>query len=212
MDVLSAFRAQAIRVEETTRGIGDGDWSAVGLGEWTIAELVAHLIRAADRIVAYVDLPIEGDKPVCDRVAYLDFGLEGEALQQMASGVAERSRRDAAAIGTASLVATFQTAWRQSAELIRDLPATRLIHTIRGPMALEEYAATRVLELVVHHTDLCRALAVDHANDPGAEEMTEAILRGLLAGDPPDDLTGMPFILAATGRTTHPDPRLPVLQ
>lgn len=212
MDVSEAFSAQATCVEATALTITTDDWPKVGLGEWTVAELFAHLIRAADRITAYADLPVDGDQPSCDRASYLDFGLQGEALRQMAAAVADRSRQDAARIGHAGLVPLFRTSWRQTATLLASSPGDRLIHTIRGPMALEEFAATRVVELVVHHTDLCRALGKECTDDPAAVAMTEEILGRLVDGGPIDGLSGMPFILAATGRDPHPDPRLPVLQ
>ena len=41
--------------------------------------------------------------------------------------------------------------------------------------------------------------------------MTERILRSLLEGDMPGGLAGAAFVMAATGRDPHPDPRLPVL-
>lgn len=204
METLQPFEGAARAVEASIAAVAD--WDAPGLGEWSVAELVAHLVRAADRITHYLDQPVEGDTPVCDRVDYFRFDHRGAA-----PGVADRSRQDAERIGTAALPATFGAAWTDTAAALRREPADRLLTTFMGPMTLEEYSATRVLELVVHGLDLCRALDLPERTDPAALAMTEDILRALLDGDGPEGLEGAAFVMAATGRDPHPDPRLPVL-
>ena len=206
MHEMEAFTAEARAVERTIERIGDEDWTRPGLGEWTVAELVAHLVRAADRITAYVEQPVEGNAPVCDRVSYFDFDHTSAAAD-----VADRSRQDAARIGTRALASSFADAWWSTLQVVEGMPPDRLIATFRGPMALGEYAATRVLELVVHHLDLCRALGIRAATTPEALAMTASILAELLDGDRPETLDDASFVLAATGRDAHPDPRLPVL-
>ncbi len=206
MDITAAFTAEAEAVEATIATITDGDWDRPALGEWSVAELVAHLVRAADRIAAYADEEVEGEGPVCDRVSYFDFDHAAAA-----PGVADRSRQDARRVGSDGLPAAFAEAWRSTADLLAAADPARSIQTFRGPMALEEYAATRVLELVVHHLDLCRALGRCPATTPAALSVTEGILVGLLDGDPPETLDTASFVLAATGREAHPDPRLPVI-
>ena len=204
MDVMKVFGAAATDVEGTLAGVTD--WDAPGLGEWTIAELTAHLIRAAGLITTYLDVALEDPTPLHDRVSYFDFDVRAAAPQ-----VADRSKDDAARIGTDALTRTFGESWRETERQVAGLPAGHPIHTIRGTMAVEEYAATRVLELVVHHMDLCRALGQPLHGDPAALALTESILRGLLDGPPPEGLTGAEFVLAATGRDPHDDPRFPVL-
>lgn len=206
MDTLASFTAAAASVESTLTQIADADWDAPGLGEWTVLELAAHLVRAADRISVYLSVEPDGDQPVCDRVGYFDFDFVGAA-----PGVAERSRDDARRIGRRGLVDAFAGAWRLSAQRASELPPDHLIQTFQGPMALSEYVATRVLELVVHHMDLSRALGVGIDLDAEALAMTGDILLGLLEGDPPEGLVGAEWVLAATGRIPSDDPRLPVL-
>ena len=204
MDTLQPFEGAARAVEASIASVED--WDAPGLGEWSVAELVAHLIRAADRITHYLAQPVDGEVPVCDRVEYFRFDHRAAA-----TGVADRSRADAARIGTDALASTFTAAWTATTAALRTEPADRIVPTFMGPMTLEEYSATRVLELVVHGLDLCRALDVPERTDPTALAMTERILRSLLDGDMPGGLTGTAFVMAATGRDPHPDPRLPVL-
>ncbi|MEE8601694.1 maleylpyruvate isomerase N-terminal domain-containing protein [Euzebya tangerina] len=218
MDVLQAFSAQALAVQQTLRSITPDQWDQPGLGEWSLAELTAHLVRAADRTTHYlaqpVERPVEGSversaeriAPACDRVSYFDFDTAA-----VASDVAARSRADAARIGTDALVSTFAAAWTETAEQVRARSADHLTATLRGPMLLHEYLATRVLELTVHHLDLTTALGVRPSVTDEGVAVTESILTGLLGAPRPEGMDPPSFILAATGREAHPDPRFPVL-
>lgn len=203
--VPAAFASAAAQVEQTLAQVDD--WDAPGLGEWSLAELGAHVVRAADLIRRYLAEPVEGGAPVCDRVSYFAFDLRAAA-----PSIAERSRQEAADIGSERLVEAFADAWRASADVLRAYAPDRLLATFRGPMGLHEYAATRVFELAVHHLDLCRALGrPPHAPDD-AMVVVSQVLDGLLDGPRPDDLADdVAFALAATGREPHDDPRLPVL-
>ncbi len=211
-DVMSAFADQGLTVEATLRRLQPRDFDAPGLGEWTVAELIAHLIRGAGLLATYLDVEVPADaEPACDRVAY--FAFSAEELDEMSAGVAERSRADARSIGTGALVDAFCGSRLRTVERVEDLAPDALVHTFRGPMAVAEYAATRVLELTVHHMDLCRALNLPVTSDPSALAVTVGIIEGLLDGERPADLSDdTAFVLAATGRDPHPDPRLPVLR
>lgn len=207
MQELDAFAAEAAATEATILQIEGDQWGRPGLGSWTVAELVAHLVRAADRIDAYLDLPVEGSGPVCDRVGYFEFDHLAAA-----PGVAQRSREDAARTGVGGLAAAFAAAWRRTVQRCEGLPPDHLLQTFRGPMGLAEYAATRVLELVVHHMDLRQALDLPPAATPEAARITVEVLEGLLDGPRPRNLGRDRFIRVATGRLPSDDPRFPVLR
>ena len=204
---LDAFAREAARVEATVGGIAADAWTAPGLGEWTVAELVAHLVRAADRVAEYLDVRPSASAAACDRVSYYRFDLVAAA-----PAVAQRSRDDAARIGADALPSTFAAAWRRSVERAAALAPDHLLETIRGPMALDEYLATRVLELVVHHLDLRRALELPPAPDPDAARLVASVLEGLLGGPRPRNLGRDRFLLVATGRLPSDDPRFPLLR
>lgn len=204
---LAAFAAEALRVEATLGDIDHAQWPRPALGEWTVAELVAHLVRAADRVDAYLDQPLTADAPACDRISYWRVDLQSEA-----PAIARRAREQASSIGAGALASTFAAAWRRSHERARSLPADHLVQTIRGPMALDEYVATRVLELVVHHLDLRRALDLPPSADPRAARIVAADLEALLGGPRPRNLGRDRFLLVATGRLPSDDPRFPLLR
>ena len=87
-----------------------------------------------------------------------------------------------------------------------------------GPMRLDEFIATRVVEAVVHGIDLTDALDQPCHAGPAALARTADILDDLLARcavpGRPQDLRedDQAWVRAATGRSEHPDPRLPLIR
>lgn len=204
---LAAFETEAPAVESTLKDVPDDAWDRRGLGEWSVKELVAHLVRAVTRVDAYLDADVDAVEPAVDRVGYWRFDLEAEA-----PAVAARAREDAARARPDELVDRFAEGWRTSAARAGALPADHVLATLRGPMRLDEYLATRVLELVVHHGDLRAALDLPPASTPQAEQMTMHLLESLLGSPRPRNLGRDRFIRAATGRIPLDDTRFPVLR
>ena len=207
---VAAFAAECRSIVGTLEGIPADAWDRPALGQWTLHELVAHLLRAITRVPAYLDQPVEGNTDagsLPDRVSYFQMDLAGQA-----PAIAERARQDAASLDRARVVETFTRATQEALGRIGALPVDHVMQTLRGPMLLEEYLATRVLELVVHHMDVRAALDLPPESDPTAARLTMAILEGLLGGPRPRNLGRTRFILAATGRLEVDDPRFPVLR
>jgi uncharacterized protein (TIGR03083 family) len=204
---LDAFAQEAAAVESSLARVPAAAWPRPALGVWTLGQLTAHLVRAATRIDAYLDRPPSASVPACDRVGYFRFDAAGEA-----DAVAERARAYAQSVEPERLVEDFAAGWRRSLERARGRRSDDLVETVRGPMTLDEYAATRVLELVVHHIDVRSALDLPAAATPVARRLTVGILEALLDGPRPRNLGAVRFIRAATGRVAADDPRLPVLR
>src|ERR1700730_12532107 len=83
-------------------------------------------------------------------------------------------------------------------------------------MRLGEFIPSRVVEAVVHGMDLTDTLGQDSVATPGGLVMTAAILDELLArrtvgGRPADLSDDVTWVRAASGRSPHPDPRLPLI-
>lgn len=204
---LRAFAAECEAIESTLSAVAAEAWSRPGLGEWTLAELTAHLIGAAAKVAEYAGQPLPaGAAPACDRVSYWRFDLTAEA-----PAIAARARQRAATLDETDLPVAFSTAWRTSANTVLERGTGSLIATLRGPMLLGEYLATRVLEVCVHHMDVRAALDLPPVATPEAGRFTMAILEGLLGEHRPRNLGRARFILVATGRIPSDDPRFPVL-
>jgi len=83
-------------------------------------------------------------------------------------------------------------------------------------MQLGEFVPSRVLEAVVHGMDLTDALGRPTMATPEGIALTARILDELLArrtvsGRPADLADDVAWIRAASGRSPHPDPRLPLI-
>lgn len=206
MDELLAFTSECRAAEATLTEVGLDAWAGPGLGEWTLHELGAHLVGAAARLAEYAAEPVAGPEPVCDRVGYWRMDLRAQA-----PAIAARARDRAVALPAEDVAAAFGSAWRATAEVVTARDPAALVTTLRGPMRVDEYLATRVLEVCVHHIDVRAALELPPAATPEASKLTMAMLEGLLDGPRPRNLGRTRFILAATGRIPSDDPRLPVL-
>lgn len=202
---LDAFVEECGAIDDTFATIAADAWDRPALGSWTVAELAAHLVRGATRVTAYLPEPVT-DTPPVDRVEYWRFDADAEA-----PAIAKRAVEEAAAAEPASLPGRFSIGWRASASAASDHGPDQLLPTFRGPMRLDEYLATRVLEMVVHHLDVRAALDLPPASTPAAARVAMAILEGLLGEPRPRNMGRTRFILAATGRIQTDDPRFPVL-
>ncbi len=203
---LDAFREECAAVDETLASVAAGDWTRPALGEWDVSQLVAHLLRGVSRVSVYLDIEPDGP-PGVDRVGYWRYDADAES-----PGVAQRAVQEAAKVDAETLPALFTEAWQTSAERAGALPGDHVLPTFRGPMRLDEYLATRVLEVVVHHLDLRRALDRPQASTVAAARLTMEILEGLLGEPRPRNLGRTRFLQVATGRLPSDDPRFPVLR
>ena len=89
----------------------------------------------------------------------------------------------------------------------RAVDPARLLRTrVSAGIRLDEFCATRVLEVAVHGLDLARALDLEPWITPAGADVTTAILRSLLGGDPPAHWDAVAFIEIGTGRRA-PDER-----
>ena len=105
----------------------------------------------------------------------------------------------------------------QAMEAIKATPPDTIGPGFFGPMRLDEFVATRLVETRVHGMDLTDALGAPALRMPrtttmAAEVLDEVLARRAVPGRPAD-LEGddLAFIRAAAGRGEHPDPRLPVV-
>ena len=203
---LNAFVEECQELDETLAGVPTQAWTRHALGEWDVAQLVAHLVRAATRVATYLDFDVSGD-PVVDRVSYWRYDHAAEGPE-----IARRAQEEAAKVDAETLPALFTEAWRTSAERAGEVGDSHVLHTLMGPMRIDEYLATRVLEVVVHHTDLRAARDLPAASTIAAARITMDILERLLGEPRPRNLGRARFLQVATGRLSSDDPRFPVLR
>lgn len=195
---LVAFREECRAVEATLRAAATTDPTGPGLGGWTLADLVRHLIGVAGRLDHLeVQEPAAGRAEV-DRHRY----FEAEPAWSFEEPDPPADEWEA----------RFAEAWRRSARRFEAIGPTALLASPSGTIKALEYLATRVLEVVVHHTDVCSAIDRPRVTTPAAGRITLSLLENLLAGPRPRNFGRTRFILAATGRIAVEDPRFPVLR
>jgi uncharacterized protein (TIGR03083 family) len=177
----------------------------VGLGDWTVRELVAHLGLGIG-LARYVVAAEPGAVP-------LSLGDYVRAYPPASEQIAGMTREIMASFGD-DLVGGFR---RTAAEAFAALDSTpgEVFQARRGPIAREDYLMSRLLELVAHGDDLQRALGRSDAPLlPAAVDAVGAALAGAYeerAGVAPSDASGLPWIRRAAGRVPSDDPQLPLL-
>ncbi|MEJ7585684.1 MAG: maleylpyruvate isomerase family mycothiol-dependent enzyme [Acidimicrobiales bacterium] len=170
-------------------------WDRPGLGEWTVKELAAHTTRALTTIEQYL-AAAPAEVVLSGPVAYFRAAM---AIPDVHTGVAERGRREATSLGDDPVAAIGESAERVRA-LVDATPGDTVCGSAVGGIALDDYLATRVVELTVHTTDLVAALGLDEQVPVPAAAVTLAILAGLAATRP--DRTSV--LRALTGRIDLP--------
>ena len=122
------------------------------LDGWTVGDLVAHVGRGLEALVAAVPAEV-GVRPLTIR-AYV--GTYPEVAGQIASAT-----RALAAETAADPLAALDASWQRTTdalERLADADADLVVAARRGPILLSDLVVTRLLELVVHADDLHRSL------------------------------------------------------
>jgi uncharacterized protein (TIGR03083 family) len=180
------------------------------LPAWSVQLLLAHVVRELDRVTAHLAAPV----PPEPRVSWTSFWTDRTtgAAPPEPETVAERARRFMEQVNGRAVTELWATTCRRALEEAAACDPDRLLQPWPGPMRLDHYLTTRVVEVCVHGLDLRRSLELEAVCTPPARAVTCTVLERLLGGDRPERLDDdVAFVLAATGRTHHPDPRLPVL-
>ena len=174
---------------------------------WDVAHLVAHLHRDFER-VGWALASATDERPDHNRVTYWHYDrAENQAVtQQRAIATVERLGTPAALVDALDAMVAEALALSAAAPPA-PAPVVRLTW---GPvMELDEFLATRWLELVVHSLDLTTALGVvDCVSAEGVAVVVDIL--DSLAGRPLSaELAGAgldapAYIRAATGRTGLP--------
>lgn len=206
---LGALRAEALALRPALDALPLDTWSRpTRLEAWNVRQLLVHLTRAYDRIVAYVRAP----EPLELDLGWLDYYRTAMA-EARPTEVAQRTIEQAGDRTPTDIVSAYQTATDTAVQVAEEAGPGRVIQSPFGPIRLDHYLTSRVVEATVHGLDLRAALDLEEVATPLGLSVTAAVLDGLLGGPRPVDLDrdDLAWILAATGRHPHDDPELPVI-
>ena len=177
---IAAIRAEATALAHVAAELTDTELARPShCPPWTVAELLAHVIIAVNRIgqaMATAD-----DSPAIDPMVTATGYYRPD--QRFSAAVnADRvatAQALAARLGSAATIAAeLDRSWRHGSQLLEQAPAKRIIRTRHGDrMLVTEFATTRVVELGVHGLDVAAGLAREPWLTPQAAEiLTELML------------------------------------
>jgi hypothetical protein len=175
------------------------------LGDWDCAVLVGHVSAALEALWRWQGEPPETAVEVHATSWWdlVDPSLNTDFALRYAAKRSHQEIRDGL-----SLAATH--ALGVSAEASPDLPMVAPGATAWAKF--DQVLATRVFELTVHGMDLAAATACKTPMAAPALEITGRILDNRTEGLRPLDIDSIAhWVSAATGRSPHPDPRLPAV-
>ncbi|MFB7182328.1 sterol carrier family protein [Streptomyces sp. NPDC056257] len=150
--IRTAVTAQFAHVGEAVGELGPGQLARPsGLGDWTVADLAAHIAWIADSLAAGLARP-----PAA--LAELSAVEWPFATASLAGKISEAARETLAG---APLPELYERAGARMAEALAANPDARVLDLWIGDMTLADFLVTRTVELVVHTDDLNRAAGLD---------------------------------------------------
>nr|WSX51051.1 maleylpyruvate isomerase family mycothiol-dependent enzyme [Streptomyces sp. NBC_00974] len=142
-----------------------------GVGEWSVAELAAHIAWIADSLAGGLARP-----PAA--VAELAAAEWPFATASLAGKIAEAAKET---LEGAPLPELYDGAAARLAEALETHPGGRVMDLWIGAMTLADFLVTRTVELVVHTEDLRRATGLDIPIDRQALAACTRLLADALA-------------------------------
>jgi uncharacterized protein (TIGR03083 family) len=208
-------------LQDSLSGLEPEDWERPtllqppepGKPPWTVLQLAAHFDVFMGLTIQLVAEP-QSAQPVVDRASfYISVSDRSKVSPVIYQYIVDHAQGHTPATIVDQVGATFD----QALEAIRTTPPDTIGPGFFGPMRLDEFVATRLVETRVHGMDLTDALGRPPLPMPttttlAAEVLDEVLARRAVPGRPAD-LEGddLAFIRAAAGRGEHPDPRLPIV-
>jgi uncharacterized protein (TIGR03083 family) len=184
-DPLAALRAECERVSDAVTGLSEDDYGRrTRCTAWNVKELLGHIYRDVDRINVALSTPGPAE-PNTDAVSYW------RGYDPIADGpdIADRAKELAAAHPTGKdLAAAWDEMWPRALETAKRTDRSRVVVTWGPALTLDELLKTRVLEVMVHGTDLSDALGRPPWATPEALAITGEIMRRLAGADLPPEL------------------------
>ncbi|MEO6628794.1 MAG: maleylpyruvate isomerase N-terminal domain-containing protein [Aquihabitans sp.] len=189
-ETADAFRYASHWWRSMVGAIEPEQWERPGLGEWTVRELVAHTDRAYKTVVEYLESESKDPTEIYTAAAYFRTVLAEETPHVH---IAARAKRES--VERSDWVLATDELAQQAEDLIANTPGDATVYLMVGEMQLDQYLATRVVELVIHGLDLSTAIGLPVTPPPSAMGVAQQVLTDLAGAD---DLTAVLRLL--TGR------------
>ena len=138
------------------------------LRKFTVSGLCGHLARATLAVDEYLDLPEPAGPAVATAADYFAALPLDDIDSDLNAGI--RRRGDAAAAaGHSAIITKLQQAQRRLGTRLQSEPPGRMMRVFgEQAMRLDDYLATRLVELALHVDDVCVSVGIDTPPVPGA--------------------------------------------
>jgi hypothetical protein len=217
-DAVNTLEEELARVEDTFRGLSADEWAMTtrlipldtGAARWTVFELAGHFDISIGLTRMLIADPQDG-QPGRDQVSFFIF-----PRSEVAPVVYEYAYKMVAGKTPEDMPDVLHDTFSKTIAEARATPPETVGSGYYALMRLDEFVPSRIVEAVVHGVDLTDALGRDPIATPAGIEATARILDDLLArrtvaGRPADLSDDWDWVLAASGRAPHDDPRLPLI-
>jgi hypothetical protein len=215
---LCVLERELQRVSDAFASLSETEWRSEtrlepfesGRPPWTVFELAGHFdisIGLTRMLIANQ----EAGQPGRDRVSFFIF-----PRAEVAPTVYEYAYTMVEGKEPADMPGVLADTFSKTISESRALPPETVGSGYYALMRLDEFVASRIVEAVVHGMDLTDATGRDSIATAEGIAFTAALLDELLArrtvaGRPADLGDDTAWIRAASGRSPHPDPRLPLI-
>ena len=177
-ETLDGFRSAGHWWRSLVGGIEEHQWEQPALGEWNVRELVAHGGRAFKTVTDYARGESKDPTRIETAAQYFRIVL---AEQTPHVHIAARARQEAG--DHADWVTATDDLWAAASQVVANTPGDRDLHLFVGEMRLDQYLATRVVELVVHGLDLSAVIGIPSHPPLEAARVAVDVLLDLSTGD-----------------------------
>ena len=189
-----AFRESVAQLTEVVRLIPPDAWGKPALGEWSVRELTAHVVRVVGGAITYAS---PGSPITLESAA--DYYVQAMSSPRIHEQIAERAREAVVDLGDDPLEA-LQAVAERTMTAIAERDGNAPIASPFGGLRLDDYLPTRTLEIVIHTMDIAEAVSVPYEPSPNALNATVTLLAeiAVIHGD------GTALMLALSGRQALP--------
>jgi Mycothiol maleylpyruvate isomerase N-terminal domain len=205
-------------VADTFADLSAAEWQAPTLLEpfepdrprWTVFELAGHLTISIG-LTSMLIADQQAGQPGRDQVSFFIF-----PRSEVAPGVYDYAYVMVEGKKPGDMPGVLRDVFSKAISESRALPAGVVGSGYYALMRLDEFVSSRIVEAVVHGIDLTDATGRTPIATPEGIAFTaslfdELLARRTVAGRPADLVDDLAWVRAASGRSPHPDPRLPLL-
>lgn len=145
------------------------------LAEMTVGALAAHTVRSVTRVERALEDPEPADAAIISAAAY--FAPVGPDLASEINVRVRATSAEEALVGHRAVLGQMDRGLDRLRTRLQEEPESRLVAVRDGEvLRLDDYLATRIIELAVHTDDLCLSVGRETPDLPGIGVAIQALI------------------------------------